>query len=78
MEKVQMLQSWIRHAKNKWMFYKAHQHWVWQYRVVLNASSYTHNNCNFVHSPEPNQITKLKLPSTSHTLDLVDLGAKET
>ncbi len=48
---------------------------VWQNKVILNASSHTHHNCNLVHSPEPNQITKLKLASTSCTLNL---GAQET
>lgn len=47
----------------------------WRNKVILNASSHTHYNCILVYSPGPNQITKLKLPSTSYSLDL---GAYKT
>lgn len=56
------------------VLYSAETLGVWHYKVKLDASSHSHYNCNLVRSPEPNQITKLKLPSTSCSLDL---GAQE-
>lgn len=75
MEKVHMLQSWIRHATNKWVLCAAQKNTVWQNRVILTASSHSHYNSISLFSPRPHQITKLKLPSTSHSLNL---AAQET
>jgi len=62
MVKVHMLQSWIRRATNKRMLFSAQKHWVCgktkSYSMLPDIPTF------------PNQITKLKLPSTSYILDV--------
>ena len=74
MEKVPTLRSRIRHATNKWMLDTAQKRRVCGKTVIPIASSHSLYNCNLVRSPEPNQITKLNLPSTSYGRDLGSLG----